>query len=485
MSVFTHKVFPVRMSALAGVAVLGVLGGDALAQAARLPEIRLSQRNVVPACVTPDRLMAFLRQRNGNLDPRFKSIAHYYRQHGEAWRVRWDYAFFQMAIETNFLTYRRPNGKMGDVDPRQNNFAGIGTTGGGVPGDSFPDVSTGVLGQIQHLVVYSGETVGEPVASRTRLKQEHILAISRKLNRPVLFSDLARRWAVDPKYASSIEWVAGRYREQFCRGNNTISDEVEILPWQRAPSQRTGDAGATAKSAVAALDLPRPKGAVAVPASAASAGESGDAVDPTQAPTVDVLPASTSENSPDADAADIETASVEDASSVFALFTPPAGFAGALTPDAVASRDLPQPVLEARAAGTPDGAVALDTPADPQTVAGASVGGFLIAGAGATSAPAFDPPSGLGMKPPPPPPAPETGRCVVETATFGGQTTVLVKTRNGEATHYVALSVLDGFEDTMTKSFLSARPDGGEAIGTYASRDEALRHAQTLCPDAG
>mgnify|MGYP002620838200 FL=1 len=478
MRVFDRKEFAFRVSALfGGVFLAGVLGGEALAQAAKLPEIRLSQRNVVPQCVTPDRLMAFLRQRNGNLDPRFKSIAHYYRQHGEAWRVRWDYAFFQMAIETNFLSYRRPNGKMGDVDPRQNNFAGIGTTGGGVPGDSFPDVSTGVLGQIQHLVVYSGETVGEPVASRTRLKQHHILAISRKLNRPVLFSDLARRWAVDPKYASSIEWVAGRYREQFCRGNNNVSDDVEILPWHRGPSHRTGDAGAPRK--VAALDLPKPKSAVAVP----SVEESGNAVDLNSAETVDVLPATASVED---DAAAIETASAE-APSVFALFSPPAGFAGVLTPDAVASRDLPQPVLDASASAveTADVPAAIEAPADPQAVAGASVGGFLIAGAATTpgSKPAFDPPSGLGMKPPASTPAVQAGRCVVETATFGGQTTVLIRTPKGGATHYVALSVLDGFEDTMTKSFLSARPEGGEAVGTYPSRDEALQHARTLCPD--
>ena len=98
--------------------------------------------------------MAFLTERNTRLDPRFRDIAVWYKRHGEALGVRWDYAFFQMVIETNFLTYLRGNGKRGDVDPRQNNFAGIGTTGGGVPGDSFPDVSTGVRGQIEHLVVY-------------------------------------------------------------------------------------------------------------------------------------------------------------------------------------------------------------------------------------------------------------------------------------------------------------------------------------------
>ncbi len=213
---------------LAAVACAIASAGNALA--AGPPEIRISATNPVPACVTPERLMAFVRSRNPALDPRYKSLAAYYKLHGEAWRVRWDYAFFQMAIETNFLTYRRPDGRMGDVDPKQNNFAGIGTTGGGVPGDSFPDVKTGVLAQIQHLVVYSGETIEAPVAPRTQLKQEHILLKSRELNRPVRFSDLARRWAADPKYGQSIEWAAESFRAEHCRGK-TEPTAKEALPW--------------------------------------------------------------------------------------------------------------------------------------------------------------------------------------------------------------------------------------------------------------
>ena len=183
------------------------------------PPIRLSASNQVPACVTPSRLMAFLATRNKRLNPNFREIAEWYRYHGESWQVRWDYAFYQMAIETNFLTYRAPNGRWGDVDPKQNNFAGIGTTGGGVPGNSFPDVSAGVLAQIQHLVVYSGEPVAEPVAQRTRLKQGIILDLSRPIaeKRPVTFQDLSGRWAVDKRYGRSIEYVARLYRKRYCK----------------------------------------------------------------------------------------------------------------------------------------------------------------------------------------------------------------------------------------------------------------------------
>lgn len=442
-----------RAGAFLAIIVLGVVWEASFAQASKFPEIRLSQRNLVPACVTPDRLMMFLRERNDRLDPRFRNIAHFYQQHGEAWRVRWDYAFFQMAIETNFLTYRRPNGKMGDVDPKQNNFAGIGTTGGGVPGNSFPDVSTGVLGQIQHLVVYSGEEVAEPVAPRTRLKQEHILALSRKLNRPVLWSDLARRWAVDPKYANSIEWVAGRYRAKFCGPNAPPAPQRESLPWEHS--------GASSRRP-AAIALPKRKSAVIaapVPVAARGASPGGD-VKTKRVQVVDVLPDASQHTATvaSADSSESEPAPTGMASA-FALFTPPAGFLGIFGSSPEEDGQPEQP--------------------DPQKVASAStVGGFVVADAGGNTnrdkAP-FVAPSGLGVKP---------GRCVIETATYGGKTTVLLKTRNGEAVHYVALSVLDGFEETMTNSYLSGRPEGGEKLGTYPSREIALQEARGHCPEA-
>ena len=120
--------------------------------------------------------MRHLLERTRDLDPRFRDIAGYYKLHGEALGIRWDYAFYQMLLETNYLSYKTDSGRRGDVDPRQNNFAGIGTTGGGVPGDSFPDVSTGVLAQMQHLIAYSGERVAKPLAPRTREKQDDIIA---------------------------------------------------------------------------------------------------------------------------------------------------------------------------------------------------------------------------------------------------------------------------------------------------------------------
>lgn len=172
--------------------------------------------------------MRHVLERTPNLDPRFRDIARHYKLHGEALGIRWDYAFYQMLLETNYLSYKRGDGRPGDVDSRQNNFAGIGATGGGVPGDSFPDVSTGVKAQMQHLVAYSGEHVANPLAPRTREKQDDIVALSRKLRRPVRFDDLANRWAKDRNYAQSIALVADRYRQANCTESGALlnpSDE--------------------------------------------------------------------------------------------------------------------------------------------------------------------------------------------------------------------------------------------------------------------
>ncbi len=86
------------------------------AEPARLPEIIVGPSNVVPRCVTPERLMEFVASRNRELspprkiDPRFRDVASLYssigeciqRSQGKCIRIRWDYAFFQMLLETNY-----------------------------------------------------------------------------------------------------------------------------------------------------------------------------------------------------------------------------------------------------------------------------------------------------------------------------------------------------------------------------------------------
>lgn len=72
-----------------------------------------------------------------------------YYDEAQAEGVRPEVAFAQTMKETGFLQYG------GDASIEQFNFAGLGTTGNGVPGNSYPDVRTGIRAQIQHLKAYA------------------------------------------------------------------------------------------------------------------------------------------------------------------------------------------------------------------------------------------------------------------------------------------------------------------------------------------
>lgn len=63
--------------------------------------------------------------------------------------VRVEVAFCQAMKETGFLRF------LGDVDITQFNFAGIGATGNGEPGNSFSSVREGIRAQVQHLKAYA------------------------------------------------------------------------------------------------------------------------------------------------------------------------------------------------------------------------------------------------------------------------------------------------------------------------------------------
>jgi hypothetical protein len=212
------------------------------ARGPELPEIRTSAGNTVPPCVTPERLMRYLGERNPKLDSRYRDIAALYKKHGEALGIRWDYAFFQMVLETNSLMFT------GDVKARQNNFAGLGATGGGVRGESFADVSTGVLAQLQHLIAYSGQMVEAPVATRTRENQKDIIDKSLTLRRPVRFSDLTNRWAADRNYAQSMNILASRFHEAYCTPVNEQQEQA-AGPWQSEIKQARPDQPTPAKTA--------------------------------------------------------------------------------------------------------------------------------------------------------------------------------------------------------------------------------------------
>ena len=96
-----------------------------------------------------------------------------------------------------------------------------GATGGGVKGEYFRTVSDGVRAHLQHLMIYAGIRVDDPVADRTRKVQSWgILDRWRsRYGRQITFSDVGSKWApADRGYAADIQSVANAFHNSYCRG---------------------------------------------------------------------------------------------------------------------------------------------------------------------------------------------------------------------------------------------------------------------------
>lgn len=107
--------------------------------------------------------------------------------------VRGDIAFAQSCKETANFKYG------GDVKYTQNNFAGIGATGGGVCGCVFKDIETGILAQAQHLKTYATKSnLNEQCVDPRRTNW----FVTTKGGTATNVEDLAGTWAV-PGYSTS------------------------------------------------------------------------------------------------------------------------------------------------------------------------------------------------------------------------------------------------------------------------------------------
>ena len=100
---------------------------------------------------TQAQMAAFIRRRNPQpkLACSVEEIVRLYYEEAGAEGVRADIALCQALKETGFFAYG------GDVDWKQNNFCGLGATGNGAKGLSFPDIRTGARAHIQHLMAYA------------------------------------------------------------------------------------------------------------------------------------------------------------------------------------------------------------------------------------------------------------------------------------------------------------------------------------------
>ena len=423
------------MRALAGAtfAAAAFLLSPALsshAAAAELPGIKTTSSNTVPECATPGRLMAFLNNRNTSLADRYMGLATEYMRHGEDLGVRWDYAFFQMMLETGNLTYK------GDVKADQNNFAGLGATGRGARGESFADVGTGVRAHLQHVQMYGGETVENPVAERTRNIQNWgvLTDWQKSIKTPITFTHLAKKWAPTSRaYTRDIAGIADAFYDGVCKDSDPRPELV-------AEARKGRDGGVTVATVQKVPTIekgqaaPAGKGAEIAKKVVAEARASGD------------LPTRTGLG-----AGDLSKAAVATAPSQPAGPSPSFNILNA-TP--------------AEAAGTPGSG--LPPESDTAKVTTASFAGQAAAAtAGKT------------------PKAPEAkpAGCRVWTASYGGAKAIIIKASAGGATNYTVLDVNEGAEKKEAEAYISAYAKGGEMVGEFGSPTQALDKAFELCPE--
>jgi N-acetylmuramoyl-L-alanine amidase len=83
------------------------------------------------------------------INPTAPNVAHLYLSMGPRLGIRGDLAFAQALLETNYFRYG------GIVEPWQNNYCSLGTTGPENPGDAFESPEEGVMAHLQHLYAYA------------------------------------------------------------------------------------------------------------------------------------------------------------------------------------------------------------------------------------------------------------------------------------------------------------------------------------------
>lgn len=426
----------------AAVAVSLVAMAPGGAQASSLPAVKTSAANKTPECATPGRMMVFLAGRNARLDARFAGVATAYMRYGEELGVRWDYAFFQMMLETGNLAFKRGDGKPGDVKPTQNNFAGLGATGGGVPGEAFATVEEGVKAHLQHLLMYSGEHVADPVADRTRKVQEwRVLAAWQKaFKRPITFADIAGKWAPGSRgYVSNVKSIGGDFYNDHCdkpdpkpelvqeaRKGRSEAQRVARTPQSQAPppSQKTPKVEASPGVDLArrAIERAREDGET----TRSALGAKGLAA---AGPSIKVI------NEPAAEAA-----------------TPP--------PPPTDATQVLQPAAATTVAKVP--------PAANRGSAGATA-----------AVPPRVPPAAAAV----PEAGQSTSKCRVWTASYGGQKAVIIRSSGDHFTNFTVLDVNEGQEGREVDAYISAYAKGGQKIGDFASSTNALDKAFELCPE--
>ena len=412
--------------------------------AAELPDILAGPRNQVPECVTPGRLTAYLRLRNPQLDSRYDDIATEYMRHGEALGVRWDFAFYQMIVETGALSYWRGN-RHGDVKPVAEQFCRAWSDREGRAGRELPDIGSGVRAHLEHLLLYAGRPVDNPIAQRTRNVRDWgvLTPWQQTFTRPINFADMSAKWAPGTKgYPGMLQTVADRFNAEVC---NRPDPQPGLMQEARASSIKNPTPPVETK--VAAAEQPRPSGADLAQRAIDQAKVEGN---------------------------DRRSALGVQASVAPAL--PPAPFKVLNSPPPETSIQPSETPAVAPPPAAPPAKAALAPAATAKAVPPEKNTGVRTASAASAAAKAK-----IVTETATPPAANQ--RCRVWTASYGGQKAMIIRSVIDQVVNFTVLDVNDGSEVREAEAFISAYARNGKIAGEYPTQTQALDKAFELCPE--
>lgn len=168
------------------------------------------------AVLTKSQMLQYINKANPSpkLNTSVSNLIDLFLIEGEIEGVRGDIAFVQATWETNNFKFT------GDVDWKQNNYAGIGTVGGGVKGHSFATPQLGVRAQIQHLKAYASK---EPLKQSCVDPRFHLVTRGKSTT----VQGLSGTWAADKTYGTKL---TNRYNEiAKLPGGGTVAKQIRIL----------------------------------------------------------------------------------------------------------------------------------------------------------------------------------------------------------------------------------------------------------------
>ncbi|MEO0729620.1 MAG: hypothetical protein AAFY64_04475, partial [Pseudomonadota bacterium] len=315
---------------------------------------------------------------------------------------------------------------------------GIGATGNGEPGESFPTVAEGVRAHLQHLMLYAGMPIDNPVADRTRkvLAWKVLDPWRNRIRGPVRYDQMTAKWSPgDRGYPRDIKAVADRFMSGPCR---RADPQPELIAGIRDSSSTTETRTATSTRRsrdVASANTLRPdtrtRSSLGAPLPNPNTNRGG----------------------------------TEGARNVAAK---PGQFSilngGSVTGKSQSVTQLPSSNDARRTTA--------QTTSRNQDRSGTSptVGRFASNLFAAIKPPPMNKKSA----------APKA--CRVWTASYGGQRALIIKSLSAGHVNYTVLDVNKGREKREADAYIAAYAKGGETIAEFGNPEKALAKAFKLCP---